>query len=217
MNSANTGYGRLLQEEDLRKIYSIMSTHRIDTFVRTLEEKKGKNVGKILPFVRGLRFSSLLIYTIRKLLKGSHLTANWGHLIDSNGLYCSRECDIIIHRPDGEWQRWNGDGAEDGHVMDFRFIEQDAAKAVISCKSFLRKADIEVDYCSEMKKYVNEVWLFAECCQNGFSSRIQTAATDIGYNNFWHLYSWSKANGMTDPNNEHWNDFIQKVKALKTN
>lgn len=206
----------MLQEEDLRKIYSLLASHRIDPFVRTLEEKKGKNVGKILPFVRGLRFSSMLIYTIRKLLKGSHLTANWGHLIDRDGLFCSRECDIIIHQPDGVWQRWNGEGGEDGHVMDFRFIEQDAARAVISCKSFLKKSDIEIDYCGEMKKYVNEVWLFAECCGPRSSKIIETAAKNIGYSNFWHLYTWSKQGGMADPNNDHWNDFIQKVKALKT-
>jgi len=39
----------------------------------------------VLRFVIGLRFSALLIYTIRRLLSNTEFTANWGVIIDESG------------------------------------------------------------------------------------------------------------------------------------
>ena len=118
-------------------VFGEMHTLRIDPFMNEQEAKK--TYGKILPFVRGLRFSTLLTYAIRDILKGTKLKANWGHLFDENGIYCSRECDIIIHRKKHEDQ-WNGHKKP---IMDFRFIKQQNAIAIISCKLLLKPSQID--------------------------------------------------------------------------
>src|SRR5271166_5699831 len=95
------GIQELLDKQNYHKIQAGLKMYRIDTFIRDLEATEGKNKGGVLSFVRGLRLSALLIYAIRDLLgEGSDLTANWGHIIDEDGQFCSRECDIIIHNRD---------------------------------------------------------------------------------------------------------------------
>ena len=208
------GFQELLDKEKYHKIQAGLQMYRIDTFIRELESKKGSNKGGILSFVRGLRLSSLLIYTIRDLLEGSSFTANWGHIIDEDGQFCSRECDIIIHDKNIPTYRWNGDGGKD-HVMDFRFIPFKSAKVVISCKSYLVKNDIEEDYCIDIKKFVERVWLFAECCGPRSDDSIENEAKKIGYENFWYLYKWSKGKNKAEETPEVWLDFVEAVKALR--
>ena len=99
-----TGHKRLLCEQPFRNMYSDFSTWRIDEFIRRLELTG--HSGRILPFVRGLRLSAHLIYAIRDILSDSDLEANWGHLLDQKGIYCSPECDVIIHRK-GYIRKWN--------------------------------------------------------------------------------------------------------------
>jgi len=101
------------------------------------------------------------------------------------------------------------------HVMDFRFIHQAEAHAVISCKSYLRSTEIEEGYCTDMKEYVGQVWLFSECCGPRSPSSIQQKAQQIGYDNYWHLYTWSKNKGTIHQNLQGWDDFVTKVKALR--
>ncbi len=211
-----SGHRELLEQQKFHTIKAGLQEYRLDNFIRTLENTKGKNRGGILPFVRGLRFSSLLIYSIRDFLDGSSLTANWGHIIDDDGELCSRECDIIIHKK-GQIARWNGDGGLHC-VMDFRFIEQTEAVAVVSCKSYIQsKSQVEVEYCADLKSYVDRVWLFAECCASGKSGDIADKTVEAGYENFWHLYEWDRENNSVEDSLDSWNDFVQKIKDLKRN
>ena len=202
----------LLEREKFEEIFGVLSSYRIDSFVRMLEKKKGPNVGKVLPFVRGLRFSSLLTYAVREYLNETNLTANWGHIVDKNGIYVSKEADIIIHK-DGCVKQWNG-GKDP--IMNFKFIAQANAVAVISCKSHLRTSGIEVDYCTEMRKYVDKVWLFSECCGSNSYENIKTTALDIGYDNYWHMYTWSEKQGIVNPNRVGWDNFVEEVRTLSS-
>lgn len=198
---------KLLYEEHLMNIIADFSNWRIDPFIRQMEAERRR--GRVLPFVRGLRLSAKLIYTIREVLEGTGLTANWGHLIDERGTFCSCECDVIIHH--GQYiRRWNG---SQNPVMDFRFIEHKQAVAVISCKSYIRSSDIDEEYCKLMEPFVKRIWLFAECCGPRSESSIQSKAFRLGYEKFWHLYFWSK---KTDPvpNRTGWNEFIKTIKNL---
>lgn len=201
------GHSAVLYEEYFHRLYSDFSGWRINTFIRDLESSKAK--GRILPFVRGLRLSSQLIYVIRDILSDSDITANWGHILDKDGVFCSRECDIILHNK-GYIKRWNG---TERPIMDFRFIEQEKAIAVISCKSFIRSGDIERDYCSDMKEFVRKIWLFAECCGPRSANSIRSKALSSGYNRFWYLYTWSKKTDMS-LNRRDWHDFVNEIKKL---
>ncbi|QHT68705.1 hypothetical protein GXP67_19680 [Rhodocytophaga rosea] len=106
------GHKQVLDRQKYHIIKAGLSEFRINTYIRQIEKRQGKNKGTILPFVRGLRFSALLIYAIRQFLD-SDLEASWGHLINDEG-ELSRECDIIIHNK-GHYMRWNGDGVN--HIM----------------------------------------------------------------------------------------------------
>ena len=209
------GHKRLLIRQKFHVIKAGLQEYRLDKFIRTLERTPGPNKGNILPFIRGLRFSALLIYAIREFLQGTGLTASWGHIIDEDGVFCSRECDIIIHK-EGHIMRWNGDGGIHP-VMDFKFIEQDQAIAVISCKSYLDKSHIEKEYCEDVKKYVAKVWLFAECCSPDKVSAIREAALEIGYENFWSLYTWDRVTDATTDLTDGWDNFVNEVKMLGKN
>ena len=210
-----SGHKELLEQQKFHTIKAGLQQFRLDSFIRDLESQKGKNKGTILPFIRGLRFSSLLIYAIREFLHGSGLTASWGHIIDEEGELCSRECDIIIHR-EGYVTRWNGDGGLHP-VMDFRFIDQSEALVVISCKSYLKhKSQIEVEYCQDLKKYVKRVWLFAECCPPDKATEIREKSIEIGYENYWNLYAWNRDKNTVEDSLNDWSDFVQKIKELKS-
>ena len=200
---------RLLDEEPFMKMFSDFSHWRIDTFIRQMEARRSK--GRVLPFVRGLRLSAHLIYTIRKILVGTGLTANWGHLLDHSGNFCSCECDVIIHCV-GPVRQWNG---TPDPIMDFRFIEQHLAVVVISCKSRLKsRSEIDREYCESMKPFVEKIWLFAECCGPRSAKTIQKKALDFGYEKFWYLYAWSKKRGQK-LNRDGWNEFVKEVRKLK--
>lgn len=202
------GHKRLLQEERFIHIFHELSEWRIDPFIRQLET--GRKKGGRFPFARGLRLSAQLIYAVREILSGTNLTANWGQLIDERGISCSNECDVIIHRK-GHIRQWNGDNEP---VMDFKFIEQQNAIAIISCKSFLKSGNIEKQYCALMKPFVKKVWLFAECCEPRNIDRIRANTLKFGYERFWYLYSWSK-NTAPQPNKEGWNEFVEEVEKFK--
>lgn len=199
--------------QEYKKITAQLLSYRLDPFIRAKESEDGANKGLIFPFARGLRFSCLLIYAIREALSGSDLEANWGQIIDDAGFVLSGECDIIIHKK-GHYKKWNGND-NGNHVMDFRFIRKDHAVAVISCKSYLTKTAIETDYCVNMLKYVNKVWLFAECCGPESVVLIQEESKKIGYEKFWHLYTWSKTTGDIIEDVKGWLNFMEAAKSLR--
>lgn len=207
------GHRSVLERQRFHTIKAGMQEYRLDEFIRQAESQSGSNKGTILPFVRGLRFSALLIYAIREILTGSGLTASWGHLIDSEGIYCSRECDIIIH-PEGHIMRWNGDGGKNP-VMDFKFVECEEALAVVSCKSYLTPSKIEQDYAVDLKRYVNKVWLFSECCQEGKLEIAKERSELYGYEKFWTLYTWNRENNSVADCLDHWDDFVNTLKQMK--
>lgn len=207
------GYFKAFQKEKYDAIKAQLLNYRLDPFIRDKESEEGANKGLIFPFARGLRFSALLIYTIRESLSGSDLEVNWGQIIDEDGFACSGECDIIIHKK-GHYSKWNGnDGGN--HIMDFRFIEKQSALAVISCKSYLTKATIEKAYCTNMLNYVKRIWLFAECCGPESVELIREESKQIGYENFWYLYTWSRTTDKIVDSEEGWYQFIETIKALK--
>lgn len=195
---------------EFMKIFGEMQTLRLDPFMREHEAKKTH--GKILPFIRGLRFSALLTYAIRAILSGTELQANWGHLLDKDGHLCSPECDIIIHRKEHDAIRWNGENEDP--IMDFRFVKQEDAVVVISCKLHIESSNVDAEYCPAMKSFVEKVWLFAECCGPRSGKSIKNKALKLGYDDFWHLYSWSEKK-EPEPNKEGWMDFAEELKKLK--
>lgn len=200
--------GRLLYESHYNGLVGDFSTWRVDDFMRQMEATKSR--GRILPFVRGLRLSAHLIYTIREILSVTDFTASWGHLLDEEQNFCSAECDIIIHHK-GHHTRWNGTSEP---IMDFKFIEQERAVAVISCKSFLKSSHIDREYCKLMKPFVRRIWLFAECCGPKSVENIRNKANKSGYEKFWHLYTWSKKDGLKR-NPVEWNNFVKAVRNIK--
>lgn len=206
------GYIKSFQKVKYDTIKAQLLSYRLDPFIREKEGESGSNKGLIFPFARGLRFSALLIYSIRESLSGSDLEVNWGQIIDDDGMACSGECDIIIHKK-GHANRWNGDN--ENHIMDFRFIEKENAITVISCKSYLTKTAIEKEYCHNLLKYVGRVWLFAECCGPESVDLIRAESKGIGYENFWYLYTWSRATDNIVDDEQGWYHFIETVKALK--
>ncbi|MCK4785290.1 MAG: hypothetical protein KAV87_16185 [Desulfobacteraceae bacterium] len=207
-NSQNGNIVRLLDEKPFMDMFTDFSWWRIDNFVRQMDARR--SAGRVLPFVRGLRLSAHLIYAIRKNLAGTDLTANWGHLLDKSGGFCSRECDVIIHH-EGPCRQWNGNREP---VMDFRFVEQQEAVVVISCKSYIRSGDIDTEYCELMKPFVKKIWLFAECCGPRSAESIEKKAREFGYKKFWYLYKWSKQTDP-EPNRNGWNKFVKEVRKLK--
>jgi hypothetical protein len=199
---------KVLYKSSVNSIIADLSTWRIDSFIRELEKNKSK--GRGLPFVGGLRLSSLLIYEIRDLLNGSKLTADWGHILDDDGNFCSKEADIIIHS--GKYfKKWNGTHSP---VMDFKFIQKEGAKIVISCKSYLKSSQIENEYYKEIKSYVERVWLFAECCGPKSIKNINKRCHEIGYEHFFHLYTWSGNQNICE-NYDGWFNFVEEIKKLR--
>jgi len=194
------------------RIKAELSSMRLDPYIRSMEAAEGSDKGLIFPFARGLRFSALLIYELRKILSNSDLEVDWGQIIDEDGNYCSGECDIVIHKK-GYFEKWNGNDAGN-HIMDFKFIYQEDAVAVISCKSYITKSRLEKEYCERMLNYVDKVWLFAECCGPDSVDLIKTESANIGYNYFWHLYTWSKNTGNVIDGLDSWKHFVSKIREL---
>lgn len=197
------------------KVSQQLLSHRIDSFIREVEAREGKNKGYIMSFVRGLRMSALIIYQLREILSDTQYSAYWGQIISDDGKYLSNESDILISRKDAYEKKWNGDG--DQNIMDFRFVKKDHVKAVISCKSFLTTAKIEKDYIENMKKYTDQVWLFAECCGPESVQTIKDTSLGFGYNKFWHLYTWSRSSGETKLDETIWKEFELSVRSLIQN
>lgn len=201
--------GTVLREEKFMQMYGEFQDWRMDSFIRQMEAEKRK--GRVLPFIRGLRLSAHLIYIARDILHGSDLTASWGHLLDKNEEFCSCECDVIIHKT-GHVREWDGERREP--VMNFKFIKQENAIAVISCKSHLTLSNIDKEYCKLMRPFVKNVWLFAECCSPDHLEKIVKKAKKHGYKKTWVLYTWKKQESV-DAQKKGWLDFVTQVERLR--
>jgi hypothetical protein len=141
------------------------------------EAKRGS--GQVLPFVRGLYLSAQVIYFIREVVRGQGLDVNWGHIIHDSQVYCSPECDIVIHNR-GSVSRWNGD------VMDFHFIDLSKVIAVVSCKS--RVLSVDGMYGAQLRGFgIKTVALFGEVCSASNYANLKAQAQQASYCNFWCL------------------------------
>jgi hypothetical protein len=207
INNLAASHGELLLRERFESMVGEFRSWRMCNFIRQLEASKRN--GRVLPFVRGLRLSAQLIYAIRELLEGTELTANWGHLLDVDRKFCSSECDVIIHRKTAHIRKWDG---TEKPVMDFRFVSMAGTLVVISCKSLVRTIDEE--YVVKLKKYVDRVWLFGECCGPRSIVSLTEKAQLAGYEHFWHLYTWSPKT-EEKLNKQGWNNFVSEVEKLK--
>jgi hypothetical protein len=170
----------------------------------------GKYEGDILGFVKGLRLSARLVYFLRNVLSATTLHVSWGHLIVNNES-CSPECDIIIHKP-GHIRKWNGNHAP---VMDFTFVEANAALAVISCKSNLTAIDKQ--YPKVLQKHgVEKVFLFAECCQEKHLAKLRERAQAAGYGGLWCLYLLQDGSLPFKTGGDMYIDFAKAIKKAVT-
>lgn len=200
------GIGSCLETEEFWGLSEKLIRWRLNPDIRLMDTKRTK--GRILGFVKGLRFSTQIAYLIRNIVSSEDVEVNWGHLIDENRNSCSPECDIIVHKK-GHIQRWNG---TEKPIMDFKFIESKNALAVISCKSQTKSIDKE--YCKNFHKYnVKNILLFAECCRPKSIDRLKTQADDAGYKGFFHLYTLDKKD-IIDRDDNVYLAFIQAIKNV---
>jgi len=207
LTSRHQGYGRVLSLEPFWELLTALESYRLDP-----ELAQTKQSERIHAFIRGLRLSARLIYIIRRVLSGTGMEVHWGQVLSEDGRVCSRECDVIIHRP-GELARWNGD--DEKPVMDFRFITREKAAAVISCKSFLRSVDKEqIRYREDMKRYVDRVYLFAGYCYRSSLSRLRQTAHTAGYDGLWHLCAIDRKTGVTEQDEHVWVSFIGEMEKI---
>lgn len=174
---------------------------------------KTKDKGRVLQFVKGLRLSAEIAHIMRNVLSDfPSLEVNWGHLIDENGVSCSPECDIIVHKR-GQIERWVD---QEPRIMDFRFVRCDNAVAVVSCKSFkksLLKADKE--YRVELKKYkVDNLFLIAECCKTSRVNPLRNDTKNAGYRDFFYLYSINKDQSTIATPEPDYVAFAESLRAI---
>lgn len=174
-------FGQALEIEDLRTLASRLHMARLSG--PAITRSPGKREGDILGFVKGLRLSAQLVYTIRKRISHTPYEVSWGHLLDKNRASCSPECDIIIHKK-GFVEKWNGN---EHPIMDFKFVHAAEARAVVSCKSELKSLD--KSYPMSLRKYgVRKVLLFAESCPAADFKVLRKQARKAGYAGLWCLY-----------------------------
>jgi hypothetical protein len=201
------GIGICLDLEPFHRLFGELASWKIDPTVQAMEQKLEQ--GRILGFVRGLRLSAQLIYIIRESLLSAGLSVDWGHIIDDDEIHCSPECDVIIHR--GFRRQWDGNIKP---VMDFKFVDCRNAVAVISCKSFMDR--IDRGYAREMKPYLSNVFLFAECCEPRRVKTLKNSARTAGYKGFWYLYTWDRKTLERTKNEEEWCDFLTTLEKMKS-
>ncbi len=200
------GHTRALRLRHFQDLVAEFRHYRLDPDLARMDESE-----RVLAFVRGLRLSARLIYAIRQMISKSDLEAHWGHILSADGEVCSRECDVIIHRP-GECDKWNGN---DEPVMDFRFIDYDQALAVVSCKSkFTSFTREEVRYCADVKRYVDTVHLFAECCYEHRASDLRDQVLAAGYDGFWYLYTIDEKTDMISCDETKWLTFVDAMREI---
>lgn len=199
--------GDVLRLERFEGLAGELQPWRKSDDLKIIEAVKGSAL--VLPFVKGLRLSAQLVYILRAQLSHTDLEVDWGHLLDEEKVSCSPECDIIIHRR-GFYREWNGSNRP---VMDFKFVESEAAIAVVSCKSYAKAKDVDADYARKLQPYVKHVFLFAECCAPSSVRSLQQKARNAGYAGFWHLYTYDAKTGECENDPQSWRDFLRAVQS----
>lgn len=206
----HSGHGAVLRFERFQGLVAELRSFRLDDVLREMEKYKER--GRILGFVRGLRLSARLISILREALADTGVDVSWGHLLDAEERSCSPECDVILHRG-GVVRTWNG---ERNSIMEFKFVSCRNAVAVVSCKSLLTEVDTE--YCQQMREYVRDVFLFAECCRPKDLKRLHDNATRAGYSGLWYLYALEEGASEHVVDQRLWRsllDALQKVASRR--
>jgi len=181
--------------------------YRLDS--DAFEARKG-----ILPFVRGLRFSSLLIYQIRKILNRGAWTASWGMIVDENSGAHSPECDIVVHK-NGCVHAWDGGDDVGGPVMDFRFVSKTDAVLVISCKQMVSSITAEIrKHAASLSTFVPRTWLFAERCEKRKINNLGKRSKAGGYGEFFFLYSFEQGLIGYEYNEKNWLRFVDVLRQV---
>lgn len=205
---------RCLALEKITALAAELISWRADNEIQILQAEKGG--GRVFDFVKGLRFSSRLIYIMRDALSRDDVEVNWGQVFDAEGAHLSRECDIIVHK-NGCHSKWNGHAGGTSQVMDFRFITAADVLAVVSCKSLLTSLTKDhKEYCRRLKPYLKrrKLWLFAECIPKGKERPLSKAARQAGYERLWYLYNWDDENSSTETDKGLWLRFLDEVRRL---
>jgi len=71
--------------------------------------------------------------------------------------------------------------------MDFKFVEPERVRAVVSCKSSL--LGIDKTYPEKLKRHgVKHIFLFAECCRETQFEKLEKRAKNAGYLSLCCLY-----------------------------
>lgn len=203
------------QQLALRKI-STLSTELKEWRSNHEIRRAYREGGGVFDFVKGLRLAARLIYILKNKLAEYKLDANWGQILDDNGVYLSPECDIIIHRGQ-HIDQWDGEGGNIPNVMDFRFIELKKVLAVISCKSYFTGISQEDrNYCKRLKPYLKgkKFWLFAECIPKGKEKAIDEKVRSIGHNKLWYLYTWDDDNLDPEEDRKLWEKFFDEIDRI---
>ena len=204
VHDVTQGHAWRLDAEPFHALCGELQGWRTDPSIKGMTEGE-----KILGFVKGLRLSARLVYIIREFLP-SGIEAHWGHILSPDGMTCSPECDVIVHRR-VKHKRWNGTNKEKAKVMDFHFVPASAALAVVSCKSEVHSVD--AFYPTKCRDYVDRVLLFAECCAPDRVARFREKAIEVGYAGFWYLYTMTSNDIMANAE-DVWLDFVLHVKGV---
>jgi hypothetical protein len=205
--SEKHGVGASVRIEGFHRLFVELQRWRTSDDLKLLEAAKGSAL--VLPFVKGLRLSARLVYILRVELSATNLRVDWGQILDNNDKWCSPECDIIVHK--GHTGVWN-DTKEP--VMDFKFVRQECAVAVISCKSYAK--DVDKEYAHKLRKYVKHVFLFAECCAPSRVAALRKKARQAGYAAFGYLYAFDEKRNECIPDEREWHSFLDTIKSKIT-
>jgi hypothetical protein len=169
---------------------------------------------QVLSYVQGLRFSALLIYSIRKILAATDWTASWGVVLGCDGRP-SPECDIILHGKEKHDYAWNGGAGGDQPIMDFRFVASAEARLVISCKSTLSSINKNIRRDARgLRPFVDRIWLFAENCDATKVKKLTKDAQDAGYERMWYLYGLQNPEQCRADDQARWCKFAGELKRL---
>lgn len=166
----------------------------------------------LLPFVKGLIFSSEIIEIAREHIKDGFYV-DWGQIIDmQNGNLLSRENDIVIYegKPYKPFQN---------KTMRFVIVDKSKTRVAIQCTSSIDNISEEHKrYCRDLANFVPEVWYFAECCWAKNEQKIKQIKKKlelVGYSKFFYLYSMDDRSLEKRLNERVLINFIKLIEKIK--
>jgi len=100
--------------------------------------------------------------------------------------------------------------------MDFHFVDRRNVKLVVSCKAFsvTQISQSMKDDVVNLADHVENVWLFAECCQYGQVAKVRRDARNAGYKGFSYLYRLKKSGDPGKYDEIGWCKFAKALRKL---